>query len=31
MPVPAVHEFLKSIAGDAERLSAFRLQLAGYA
>jgi len=31
MPVPAVHEFLKSIAGDADRLSAFRLQLAGYA
>jgi 2-polyprenyl-6-methoxyphenol hydroxylase-like FAD-dependent oxidoreductase len=31
MPVPAVHEFLKSIAGDAERLGAFRLQLAGYA
>jgi len=31
MPVPAVHEFLKSIAGDPDRLSAFRLQLAGYA
>jgi 2-polyprenyl-6-methoxyphenol hydroxylase-like FAD-dependent oxidoreductase len=31
MPVPAVHEFLRSIAGDSERLSAFRLQLAGYA
>jgi 2-polyprenyl-6-methoxyphenol hydroxylase-like FAD-dependent oxidoreductase len=30
MPVPAVHEFLKSIAGDPERLSAFRLQLSGY-
>jgi 2-polyprenyl-6-methoxyphenol hydroxylase-like FAD-dependent oxidoreductase len=31
MPVPAVHEFLKSIAGDPNRLSAYRLQLAGYA
>lgn len=31
MPVSAVHEFLQSIAGDPERLSAFRLELSGYA
>ena len=31
MPVPAVHEFLKSITSDPERRNAFRLQLAGYA
>jgi 2-polyprenyl-6-methoxyphenol hydroxylase-like FAD-dependent oxidoreductase len=31
MPVVAVQEFLQSIAGDRERLSAFRLQLSGYA
>ena len=30
MPVSAVHEFLQFIAGDPERLNAFRLELAGY-
>jgi hypothetical protein len=30
MPVSAVHDFLRSIAGDPDRLSAFRLELAGY-
>jgi len=31
MPISAVEEFLKSIAGDPERLNAFRFDLAGYA
>ena len=31
MPVAAVEGFLRSIAADPERLSAFRLELAGYA
>ena len=30
MPVSATQDFLRSIAGDAERLHAFRLELAGY-
>ena len=30
MPLPAVHGFLKSIANDADRLHAFRTELAGY-
>ena len=30
MPLPAVHGFLKSIATDADRLHAFRTELAGY-
>jgi 2-polyprenyl-6-methoxyphenol hydroxylase-like FAD-dependent oxidoreductase len=31
MPISAVEDFLKSIAGDPERLANFRLDLAGYA